>query len=132
MIALATRLISDYGRILAQLQPGLYGIPESQLPHDKSRIHEALVTVLSTVGSDPENTEIRESLIRGLVYLAQFVPDDEAALVAQGQHQLLNGVAGDAADPQSSQALRIINRIKLDMERAMDEAREILNNNARR
>lgn len=124
MIAIATRVVSDYGRVLASIQPGLYGLPESLLPHQRARIHRALVTLLKRTEPEPELEAIREGLVRGLVYLAQFVPDDEVAIIRRGQSLLAAGAGAD--DPDSTAALRIINRIKLDMERAMDEARALL------
>ena len=61
---------------------------------------------------------IKEGLRRGYVYLAQFVSDDEAEIVSRGQASI-NGTGGDTASAEP--AMRIINRIKLEMERAVEE-----------
>ena len=64
---------------------------------------------------------LREALIRGYVYLCQFVPDPEAEVL------LATGLP-DEADfdlATNAQAVTIINRIKLDMERALEEIRHV-------
>lgn len=109
MLALATKVVSDYGRVLAQVQPGLHGVPESQLPHSKAQIRDAIVMLLQHL--EPEHTALKESLARGYVYLAQFVPDADAVE--------LDKAAGAA--PGNMPAMRLMNRIKLDMERALEE-----------
>ncbi len=79
MLALATKVLTDYGKVLAQVQPGLHGLPESLLPHSKQQIRGAILMLLENL--DAEQTAIKESLARGYVYLAQFVPDEDAALI---------------------------------------------------
>src|SRR3569833_472318 len=79
MLALATKVLTDYGKVLAQVQPGLHGLPESLLPHSKQQIRGAILMLLENL--DPQQTAIKESLARGYVYLAQFVPDEDAALI---------------------------------------------------
>ncbi|HST28977.1 MAG TPA: hypothetical protein VLK26_11485 [Rudaea sp.] len=109
MLALATKVVTDYGRVLAQVQPGLHGVPESLLPHSKAQIRDAIVMLLQHL--EPEHTALKESLARGYVYLAQFVPDADAVMFDK---------AGGAV-PNSMPAMRLMNRIKLDMERALEE-----------
>ncbi len=114
MLALATKVVADYGKVLAQVQPGLQGLPESLLPHSKLQIRNAIFMLLENL--EPEHTALKESLARGYVYLAQFIPDGVAAVLAQGSaanHNVLN--------PSSEPAMRLINRIKVDMERALEE-----------
>lgn len=117
MLALATRMVRDYGKVLASLRPEVYGLPESLLPHPKERLRDALRLLLTSVPLD--QPELREGLLRGYVYLAQFVPDAEAALIAHGQ-ALLGGVGGNGNETEP--AMRAINRIKLAMETALEEA----------
>ena len=116
MLALATKVVGDYGKVLARVAPDVYGLPESLLPHPKPQIREAIVSLLEQLG--PDQIEIKEGLRRGYVYLAQFVSDDEAEIVSRGQ-ATINGKGGDAESAEP--AMRIINRIKLDMERAVEE-----------
>src|SRR5947209_14127654 len=82
MLALATKVITDYGKVLAQVQPGLHGLPESLLPHSKAQIRNAIFMLLENL--EPEHTALKESLARGYVYLAQFIPDGDAAVLALG------------------------------------------------
>ena len=117
MLALATRIVSDYGKVLASLRPEVYGLPESLLPHPRERLRDALRLLLTSVPLD--QPELREGLLRGYVYLAQFVPDTEAALIARGQ-SLLGDADGDGREAEA--AMRAINRIKLAMEAALEEA----------
>ena len=116
MLALATKVVGDYGKVLARVAPGVYGLPESLLPHPKPAIREAIVSLLEQLG--PDQLEIKEGLRRGYVYLAQFVSDAEAEIVSRGQASINgSGRESESAEP----AMRIINRIKLDMERAVEE-----------
>jgi hypothetical protein len=117
MLGMATKVVSDYGKVLSQVEPGVYGLPESLLPHARESIRYAILTLLKQLG--PEHPEVKEGLRQGYVYLAQFVADDEADLVSRGQAS----VAGGAHDASAEPAMRIINRIKLDMERALEEMR---------
>ena len=115
MLALATKVITDYGKVLAQVQPGLHGLPESLLPHSKAQIRNAIFMLLENL--EPEHTALKESLARGYVYLAQFIPDDDAAVLARAP------APGGAVtlDTNTEPAMRLINRIKVDMERALEE-----------
>src|SRR5690348_13728894 len=117
MLALATKVVTDYGRVLAQVQPGLHGVPESLLPHSKAQIRDAIVMLLENL--EPEHTALKESLARGYVYLAQFVPDADAAVLGRpsGDH------GSSQVDNGSEPAMRLINRIKVDMERALEDLR---------
>lgn len=118
MFALATKVVTDYGKVLAQVAPGAYGLPQSLLPYPKERIRSAIRWLIENLPT--EHVELRESLARGYVYLAQFVADDEAAIIAHGSASLV-GAVGDSAAAEP--ATRLINRIKLEMERALEELR---------
>lgn len=120
MLTIATRIVSEYGNILNQTDSGLYGHPDSCLPHDKARIREAILTVFEQLGQ--LRPDIRHGLIHGFVYLAQFVPDQDAALIAQGQDWLSqNNPAETPAPVYVNESLKLINQIKADMESAMNE-----------
>src|ERR1044072_6793171 len=93
MLALATRVVGDYGKVLARVAPDVYGLPESLLPHPQPAIREAIVSLLEQLG--PDQLEIKEGLRRGYVYLSQFVSDDEAEIVSREQASL-NGRGADA------------------------------------
>jgi hypothetical protein len=116
MLALATKVVTDYGKVLAQVQPGLHGLPESLLPHSRAQIRNAIFMLLENL--EPEHTALKESLARGYVYLAQFIPDADAAVLAKGAFVQDSHAAVDA---RSEPAMRLINRIKVDMERALEE-----------
>ena len=58
---------------------------------------------------DPAHSAVKESLARGFVYLAQFVPDADAAVLTPESTQ------------NSEPAMRLMNRVKVDMERALEE-----------
>lgn len=121
MLGMATKVVSDYGKVLSSVEPGVYGLPESLLPHTRETIRLAILTLLKRLG--PDHPEVKEGLRQGYVYLAQFVADEEADLVSRGQASVAGGGCDDAsAEP----AMRIINRIKLEMERALEEMRNYL------
>jgi hypothetical protein len=117
MLALATRVVRDYGKVLAEVIPGVHGLPESLLPHSKDQIRNAIAMLLENL--EPEHTALKESLARGYVYLAQFVPDADAAVLGRpvGDH------GSSQVDNGSEPAMRLINRIKVDMERALEDLR---------
>lgn len=125
MLAIAGKILRDYGRVLGEIEPGCCALPESFLPHPRQRIHEATISVLKRL--DPADEALRDALIRGFVFLRQFVEDGEAERVADGQAQL-DALALDAGEipqsPQALDALRVVNRIKLDMEQALLQACE--------
>jgi hypothetical protein len=104
MLGLATKVVSDYGKVLSTVEPGVYGLPESLLPHTRETIRLAILTLLN---------------------LAQFVADEEADLVSRGQASVAGGGSG-SDDASAEPAMRIINRIKLDMERALEEMRHYI------
>ena len=108
MLALATKVVSDYGKVLAHVQPGLQGMPESLLPYSKTKIRDAILMLLKHL--EPDHAAVKESLARGYVYLAQFVADADAALMS---------------DARSEPAMRLMNRVKLDMEQALEELRAL-------
>jgi hypothetical protein len=119
MLGMATKVVSDYGKVLSTVEPGVYGLPESLLPHARDSIRFAILTLLRQLG--PDHPEVKEGLRQGYVYLAQFVGDEDAELVRSGQASVTDVSVDDAsAEP----AMRIINRIKLDMERAVEEMRD--------
>lgn len=116
MLALATKVVRDYGKVLAAVVPGVHGLPESLLPHSKEQIRSAIAMLLENL--EPEHTALKESLARGYVYLAQFVPDADAAVLSHG-----SGPGSGQVDTNNESAMRLINRIKLDMERALEDLR---------
>lgn len=118
MLALATKVVRDYGKVLAEVIPGVHGLPESLLPHSKDQIRNAIFMLLENL--EPEHTALKESLARGYVYLAQFVPDIDAAILER--RNAAPGVAS-SANAGNESAMRLINRIKLDMERALEDLR---------
>lgn len=123
MLALAGRILRDYGRLLGEIEPGCCALPRSFLPHPRPAIHAATLHVLPRLAQGDE--ALRDALIRGFVFLNQFVDDDEAQRVADGQAQLdtLALEAGELPQsPQALDALRVVNRIKLEMERSLVQA----------
>lgn len=123
MLALAGKILRDYGRLLGEIEPGCCALPRSFLPHSRVAIREATLHVLGTLGQGDES--LRDALIRGLVFLAQFVDDEEAERVAVGQAQMDTLALEAGEEPQSPQALdalRVVNRIKLEMEQSLVQA----------
>ena len=82
-------------------------MPESLLPYSKTKIRDAILMLLERL--DPGHGAVKESLARGYVYLAQFVPGADAAVLAP--------VSAQNSEP----AMRLMNRVKVDMQRALEE-----------
>jgi hypothetical protein len=91
-------------------------LPESLLPHSKLQIRNAILMLLENL--EPEQTAIKESLARGYVYLAQFVPDADAALISSTGADISSAINLTSGNES---ARGLLNRIKVDMERAMEE-----------
>lgn len=117
MIALATKVLNDYSKMLANIEPSNLGFAQSFLPHSKTAIREATKTALSHLGSG--QPELREALIRGYVYLEQFVPDEQALVLMEA------AMPGEHAELETaSEATEIVNTIKAQMAVALEEIRD--------
>lgn len=66
MISMATRILSDYGKLLGNIEPGCCALPLSFLPHSKTAIREATLGVLKRL--EPEDAALRDALIRGYIF----------------------------------------------------------------
>jgi hypothetical protein len=114
MLALATKVLNDYSKMLAQLEPSNLGFADSFLPHSKTAIREATKTALQHLGTGEPT--LREALIRGYVYLEQFVPD------AQAEVLMFAAMPGEESDQHTGQeAALIVAEIKQRMEAALQE-----------
>lgn len=128
MLAMATKVLNDYSKVLAALEPANLGFAQSFLPHSKTAIRQATKTALTHLGK--AQPQLREALQRGYVYLEQFVPDDEAEvlMLAALPVQVIDSSSNElsAADQlnalqEGHQVNEIISRIKSDMARALQE-----------
>ncbi len=118
MLSLATKVLNDYSKVLASIEPSNLGFAESFLPHSKAAIREATRTALHHLGGGQPT--LREALIRGFVYLEQFVPDEQAEVLLMAA---MPGAGVSNADGAKAQA--IITDIKLRMERALQEISQV-------
>lgn len=119
MLELAARILDAYGKCLAATPKGIYGIPESRLPYAKVQIRTAIRETLAHL--DDEHPDVRRALIDGFVYLAQFIPDAEAEILRRGEAAAASGDTNHPDWASTEQAAGIINRIKLNMESALEE-----------
>ena len=117
-------IVNEYGKVLATLDGSVYGLPESSLPHAKDKIKSAIHLLLWEL--EGESSQVCESLAQAYIYLAQFIPDEEAAIVASGQTFLKSSDFDDEHIDEAEQAARIINRIKLEMEALLDDVRAFM------
>lgn len=128
MLAMATKVLNDYSKVLAALEPANLGFAQSFLPHSKAAIRQATKSALTHLGA--AQPQLREALQRGYVYLEQFVPDDEAEvlMLAALPALMIDAPGADAtlfseqtALNEGRQVNEIISRIKADMARALQE-----------
>lgn len=120
-------LVGAYGAVL-EANPGGLAAPVSKLPAPKAEIKEALITLHQLLGSnsrkqqvmagcDPATAafvlsgEFRRNLENGLVMLARFVPDEDAAVC-----QLFSALAESAASTADPD--RLLQMSVVQMERA--------------
>lgn len=112
-------ILSDYGHLLSHTQPSIYGLPESSLPHDKAIIKAAITLLLESDSVD--DPKIRNSLIEAYVFLAHFISDYDAQQIAELQKSWQPNQL-ESIDLEKSQAAnRVVNSIKLEMERLLNE-----------
>ena len=114
MLALATKVLNDYSKMLANIEPGNLGFAESFLPHSKTAIREATKSALSHLGTG--QPALREALIRGYVYLEQFVNDAQAEVLLEAAMP-----GADVSLSGSTEAAEIVIDIKLRMALALKE-----------
>ena len=114
MLALATKVLNDYSKMLANIEPGNLGFAESFLPHSKTAIREATKSALSHLG--PGQPVLREALIRGYVYLEQFVNDAQAEVLLEAAMP-----GSEVSVEGGGQASEIVIDIKLRMAQALKE-----------
>jgi len=120
----AQQIVNAYGKVLAQLDGANYGHPRSLLPHDRDEIKSAIQLLLWEL--EGEDKTICNSLAQSYVYLAQFIPDEEAETIARGQHFLSSSDFDDEHIKEADQAAKIVNRIKLDMEELILDVRKFM------
>ncbi|MFO7604658.1 MAG: hypothetical protein R6X06_12735 [Gammaproteobacteria bacterium] len=119
----AQNILADYGALLSTTQPSVYGLAESLLPHDKAVIKAAIKCLLES--EHITESKLRNSLIEAYVFLAHFISDYDAQLIADMQENWQSSTLKNIDLERSQAANRIVNAIKLEMERLLNEV-EIL------
>lgn len=102
----AQNIINDYGGVLQTASTMAYAVPESLLPHAKAEIKKAIkLTVLILFKIDPSAQTTIEQLKSAYTLLANFVPDEEAKLLAKGQSAFDSGDPSQIASEDTERAL---------------------------
>lgn len=122
-------IVSQYGKLLSDIEPSIYGIEVSRLPYTKEMIKVAIQTLLLAI--DKDDDKIQEGLIQAYVYLAQFIDDDKVKIAEHGREILEKETTQqDEKNTENlelaNQAVQTINGIKSDMENLMSEIRLII------
>ncbi|HSS21663.1 MAG TPA: hypothetical protein VLL54_16440 [Pyrinomonadaceae bacterium] len=106
---LAEEIVQHYGAALEHgLSDGRTAIPESLLPCSKERIKQAFKLALAfQIDYDSLKEEDRSTLVAGLMYLGQFVPDAQANLINEGPRTLANVNYNEFQDLQINAALEV-------------------------
>jgi hypothetical protein len=122
-------IVSQYGKLLSDIEPSIYGIEISRLPYTKEMIKVAIQTLLLAI--DKDDDKIQEGLIQAYVYLAQFIDDEKVKIAERGREILEEETAQhDEKDTENLElanlAVQTINGIKSDMENLMSEIRLII------
>ncbi len=128
----ADKIVTEYGKLLSQTQPSLYGIAASRLPYDKELIKHAIQTLLLAI--DKDDLAIKDSLTQAYVFLAQFIDDERVALAEAGRKILEEETSSEQPELKkntedlelANQAVQTINGIKIEMENLMSEIRLLL------
>ena len=125
----AESVVSDYGKFLSSIEPSIYGIAMSRLPHDKELIKSAIQTLVLAI--DKNDEKIQNGLTQAYVYLAQFIDDEKAQTADLGRAILEKEVLEEKEEDTenleiANQAVQTINSIKSDMENLMSEIRLLI------
>ena len=120
----AQQLVQQYGQILSQLDASSYGHPQSLLPCDKDQLKSALMLLLWEVNQ--QDKTINDSLVQAYTYLAQFIDDGNAEIVAKSQAIMQSSDMGHEDWESVESATRIINEIKLEMEELLKDVQTFL------
>ena len=119
-IKVAEKIINDYCQVIELADASLYGLPESLLQYSKAQIKQAIFTALAELHAD--EVDLRETLVQSLLYLAQFIPDEQVDIIHRGQDAILSGDINHPDLPHGEEAIKIINGIKTEMEELKSEA----------
>lgn len=127
-------IVSEYGKLLSNIEPSIYGIAMSRLPYTKEQIKIAIQTLILAI--DQEDTKVQDSLIQAYVYLAQFIDDEKVTIAENGREILEKEPSEENLAPTykqstedlelANQAVQTINSIKTEMENLMNEIRLVI------
>jgi hypothetical protein len=120
----AQQLVQQYGQILSRLDAASYAHPQSLLPCDKEQLKSSLQILLWEIGEQDKN--ICESLVHAYTFLAQFINDEDAELVAKSQAIMQSSDMGHDDWDHVEEATRLINDIKLEMEELLKDVKPFL------
>lgn len=130
-------IVSNYGKLLSTIEPSIYGTPLSLLPYNKEIIKVAIQTLLLNIENN--NDAINDGLTQAYVYLAQFIPDEQAEIAERGRLilesdniDIKNLPHAESSDDETenlelaNQAVQTINGIKTEMENLINEIRLLI------
>ncbi len=123
-LKVAEKIIKDYCQVIQVSDVTLYGLPKSYLAYQKNQIKQALIVALGDL--DADEIDFKETLIHSYLHLAQFIPDEQADIAQRGQRAIISGDINHPDMPVAEEALKIINRIKAEMEELRTEVQSIL------
>ena len=123
-LAEAQQRVQQYGQILSQLDATSYAHPLSSLPCDKERLKKSIQVLLWEVAD--QDKSICESLVHSYTFIAQFIDDEDAELVAKSQAIMQSSDMGHDDWNHVEEATRLINNIKLEMEELLKDVQPFL------
>ena len=123
-LAEAQQLVQQYGQILSQLDASSYAHPLSLLPCDKEQLKSSIQVLLWEIGE--QDKSICESLVHAYTFIAQFIEDEDAELVAKSQAIMQSSDMGHDDWNHVEEATRLINDIKLEMEALLKDVQPFL------
>lgn len=115
----AETIVNDLGHAFADNTKLVWGVPESRLPHAKEKIKNAIQLLIWELGH--QDTEVANRLAEAYVFLALFIPDEDAETLSRGQAALQSNNPEHPDWEYAVRAEKILNTVKLDMENAMEE-----------
>ena len=113
--------------VLGTMSSVTYGAPESLLPHAKEEIKKAIELIVLLLSElDPTAQTTIEKLKIAYRELANFIPDEDAKLLAKEQGGFNSGYPSEIASEDAQRALNRFNQMSADSQALSSEFEDYL------
>jgi hypothetical protein len=121
----ASDILRAYALLLRRVPLFTTALPQSLLRHDKHAIKRAIQVTMAFVGGDEATVFTLKDAYRSLAF---FVPDEEAAVVAQAQDGKRSKTGDNTGSAFTDRMVRIKEKIREDQQILMEEFQRLYEN----